>query len=55
MNKLKNDGEELTIQTTSVKVISSLLRHYPIVLVSESGKLIGLITKADLLSKLYKG
>ena len=42
-------------KTASVKIISSLLRHYPMVLVSESGKLIGLITKADLLSKLYKG
>jgi len=40
-------------KTTSVKVISNLLGHYPVVLVSESGKLIGLITKADLLSKLY--
>ena len=42
-------------KTASVKVVSSLLKHYPIVLVSESGKLVGLITKADLLAKLYKG
>jgi len=42
-------------KTASVKVISNLLKHYPMVLVSEAGKLIGLITKADLLSKLYKG
>jgi predicted transcriptional regulator len=42
-------------KTASVKVVSNLLRHYPTVLVSESGKLIGLITKADLLGKLYKG
>ena len=32
-------------KTASVKVVSNLLRHYPTVLVSESGKLIGLITK----------
>ena len=42
-------------KTTSIKVISNLLRHYPTVLVSENGKLVGLITKADLLEKLYKG
>tara|TARA_B100000315_G_scaffold126455_1_gene116315 strand:- start:786 stop:1331 length:546 start_codon:yes stop_codon:yes gene_type:complete len=42
-------------KTASVKVVSNLLRHYPTVLVSESGKLIGLITKADLLGKLYEG
>ena len=42
-------------KTASIQIVSNLLRHYPMVLVSESGKLIGLITKADLLSKLYKG
>ena len=41
-------------KTASIQVISSLLHHYPMVLVSESGKLIGLITKADLLGKLYR-
>ncbi len=38
----------------SIQIISNLLRHYPMVLVSDSGKLIGLITKADLLGKLYR-
>ena len=41
-------------KTASIKVVSSLLRHYPVVLVSDSGKLAGLITKADLLARLYK-
>ena len=40
-------------KTASIKVVSSLLRHYPVVLVSDSGKLAGLITKADLLARLY--
>ncbi len=40
---------------TSIQVISNLLKHYPIVMVSEGGKLVGLITKSDLLGKLYKG
>ncbi len=42
-------------KTASIKVISNLLHHYPVVLVSEGGKLAGLITKADLLARLYKG
>ena len=42
-------------RTASIKVVSNLLRHYPVVLVSDSGKLAGLITKADLLATLYKG
>lgn len=39
---------------TTTNVISNLLKYYPMVLVSDKGKLIGLITKADLLGKLYK-
>ncbi len=37
---------------TQLSVISSLLKYYPLVLVSEKGKLKGLITKADLLNHL---
>ena len=39
----------------SINAISGLLKYYPIVLVSDEGKLVGLITKSDLLRKLYKG
>lgn len=55
VSDIMEEAPPIISKTTSVKVISSLLRHYPMVLVSESGKLIGLITKADLLSKLYEG
>lgn len=62
MSKKSNKIEEIMEESpptvsknASVKVISSLLKHYPMVLVSDSGKLAGLITKADLLAKLYKG
>ena len=60
-NKDKNVSEimeetpPILSKTTSIKVISNLLRHYSTVLVSENGKLVCLITKADLLEKLYKG
>ncbi|MCH8004511.1 MAG: CBS domain-containing protein [Nanoarchaeota archaeon] len=52
---IMEDTPPIVSKTASIKVVSNLLRHYPTVLVSESGKLIGLITKSDLLSKLYKG
>jgi predicted transcriptional regulator len=39
---------------TSSAVISSLLRYFPMVLVSEKGKIAGLITKADLLRSVSK-
>ena len=62
---LKSKGKEvkdvmqeappIVSKTTSIQVISNLLKHYPMVMVSEEGKLVGLITKSDLLGKLYKG
>lgn len=51
---IMEEAPPIVSKTASIKVISSLLHHYPMVLVSDSGKLIGLITKADLLGKLYK-
>ena len=51
---IMQESPPIVSKMTSVQVISSLLKHYPLVLVSEEGKLIGLITKADLLAKLYK-
>ena len=38
---------------TSVSVISTLLKYFQMVLVSKKGKLIGVITKTDLLAKMY--
>jgi len=52
---IMEDTPPIVSKKASIKVVSNLLRHYPVVLVSQSGKLIGLITKADLLSMLYKG
>ena len=52
---IMEESPPIVSKTASVKVISGLLKHYPMVLVSEAGKLTGLITKADLLSKLYEG
>lgn len=48
------ESPPIVSKKTSVQVISNLLKHYPVVLVSEEGKLVGLITKSDLLEKLYE-
>ena len=59
-SKGKNVGDvmqeapPIVSKTTSIQVVSSLLKHFPMVIVSEEGKLIGLITKSDLLGRLYK-
>jgi predicted transcriptional regulator len=51
---IMQESPPIVSKTTSIQVVSNLLKHYPMVLVSEEGKLIGLITKSDLLGKLYK-
>lgn len=51
---IMQDSPPIVSKATSVQVISSLLRHFPMVIVSEEGKLVGLITKSDLLGKIYQ-
>lgn len=55
VREVMQEAPPIISKATSVQVVSNLLRHYPMVAVSEEGKLIGLITKSDLLGKLYKG
>ncbi len=38
----------------SIDIISNLLRFYPLILVASGGKYEGIITKADMLLKIYK-
>jgi len=54
VSDVMSEPPPLVSKSTSVDVVSSLLRHYPVVMVAQSGKLIGLITKADLIGALYK-
>jgi len=53
VSEIMEEAPPTVSKTASIRVISSLLHHYPMVLVADSGKLVGLITKADLLGKLY--
>ncbi len=41
-------------KNASITIISDLLKVYPIVAVMEKGKIIGVITKSDILRKAYK-
>ena len=41
-------------RNASIKVVSHLLKFYPLLLVAEKGKLLGLITKSDLLESAYQ-
>jgi len=55
VREVMQEAPPIVSKTTSIQVVSNLLKYYPMVVVSEEGKLIGLITKSDLLGKLYKG
>ena len=52
---IMQEAPPIVSKQTSIQVISNLLKHYPIIVVYEEGKLVGLITKSDLLGKLYSG
>ena len=55
VKEVMQETPPIVSKITSIQVISNLLKHYPLVVVSEEGKLVGLITKSDLLGSLYKG
>ncbi len=54
VKEIMQEAPPIVSKTTSIQVVSNLLKHYPIVVVSEEGRLVGLITKSDLLGRLYK-
>ena len=53
VKEVMKDSAPVISKDSSIQVISGLLRFFPMVLVSEKGKLIGVITKSDLLDKMY--
>ena len=54
VKEIMHEAPPIVSKTSSIEVISNLLRYYPMVLVSEEGKLVGTITKSDLLGKMYR-
>lgn len=52
IKEIMKDAPPVITKDATVDVISNLLKFYPIVLVGEKGKILGLITKSDLLGVL---
>lgn len=48
------DSPPIVSKNSSVEVVSNLLKYFPLVLVSEEGIVIGVITKADYIRKISK-
>ncbi len=54
ISSVMNDAPPIIDTVASVDVVSHLLKYYPLVLVAEKGKLLGLITKADIINSITK-
>ena len=54
LREIMNEAPPTIDTNASLKVVSHLLKFYQLVLVAEKGKLLGLITKADLLESAYR-
>ena len=55
IREIMQDPPPIIPKNTAVDVVSNLLMSSPMVLVSDNGKLKGIITKSDVLGKMYKG
>lgn len=51
---IMDDSAPVVSHKSTITVVSNLLRFYSMVLVSDGGELKGVITKSDLLGKVYK-
>ncbi|MFH2028305.1 MAG: CBS domain-containing protein [Nanoarchaeota archaeon] len=51
---IMEDAPPVISKNTSLSVFSDLLRFYSLIIVSDQGKLKGVITKSDLLAKMFK-
>ncbi|MBD3248701.1 CBS domain-containing protein [Candidatus Woesearchaeota archaeon] len=50
---IMQDNLSTVDKNASVELLSSLLRFYPMVLVIEKGKLLGIVTKSDIIKNVY--
>lgn len=55
VREIMADTPPLVPKNASLDMVSSLLRHCPMVVVAEQGKVSGVVTKSDLIGKAYKG
>ncbi|RME54632.1 CBS domain-containing protein [Candidatus Woesearchaeota archaeon] len=50
---LMEESPPIISQNTKLAIISSLLKFYPLIIVSKKGKVAGVITKADLVNSIF--
>jgi predicted transcriptional regulator len=52
VNEIMGEAPPVVSKNTSINVVSELLRFIPMVIIAEKGKLLGVVTKSDILGKL---
>jgi predicted transcriptional regulator len=53
VNEIISEAPPTISENTDAQIVLNLLKYYDIVLVVEKGKFLGVITKADILTKMY--
>ena len=53
VGEIMEDNPPSVSKTTSISVVMNLLKFYPMVLVMENGVIKGIVTKSDVLKKMY--
>ncbi len=54
LKEIMEDAPPIISKEASISVISDMLKHFPILLIQDSGKLKGVITKADLFKNIKR-
>jgi predicted transcriptional regulator len=52
VSEIMEEAPPIIVKTTPVSAVTELLRYFPLVIVAEKGKPIGVITKADVLNRI---
>ncbi len=53
VGEIMQESPPIVSKQAGLHAVFALLKYFPVVLVSEKGKLVGLISKADVLAKMY--
>ncbi len=54
IGKVMGDAPPVLTSDAGIDIISNLLRYYPLIIIEKNGNFQGIITKSDILTKLYK-
>jgi len=54
VNEVMSDTPPILSEESDVNLVTNMLKYHPIILISKYGRLTGVITKSDILRRMYK-